>query len=245
MRRSENPVLKEKVFKEAAATMQTANSYGTMTVMGTVNKTFLLFGLLLISASWMWANPEYLSIALLALPLGLVTCIMTVSKKEWSPYTAPIYALCEGVVLGIISLAMEEKYPGIVGQAVGITFGIFFALLLAYRSGVIKATENFKLMVVSATLGIALLYLVNFGLMFFGMRIPMIHESGVIGIMFSVFVCIIAALNLVLDFDFIETGEELGAPKYMEWYGAFGLLVTLIWLYLEILRLLSKSRKRK
>jgi uncharacterized YccA/Bax inhibitor family protein len=127
---------------------------------------------------------------------------------------------------------------------VGLTFGTLAALLLAYRSGLIRATENFKLGVFAATGGIALLYLVSMVMGFFGKSIPFIHSAGPIGIGFSVFVVVIAALNLVLDFDFIETGAQRGAPKYMEWYGAFGLLVTLVWLYLEILRLLAKLQGR-
>ena len=138
----------------------------------------------------------------------------------------------------------EARFPGIVMQAVGLTFGTLAALLMAYRSGLIRATENFKLGVVAATGGIFILYLVSFGMSFFGKSIPFIHESGLMGIGFSAFVVVIAALNLVLDFDFIENGVEQGAPKYMEWYGAFGLMVTLVWLYLEILRLLSKLQSR-
>jgi uncharacterized YccA/Bax inhibitor family protein len=173
------------------------------------------------------------------------TAIVTVFKKEWAPITSPIYAVLEGFVLGGISSIFEASYPGIVIQAVGLTFGTLFALLIAYRSGLIKATENFKLGVVAATGGIFLVYMISFVLSFFGTTIPFIHESGTIGILFSLFVVVVAALNLVLDFDFIERGAESGAPKYMEWYAAFGLLVTLVWLYIEILRLLSKLRSRR
>jgi len=146
--------------------------------------------------------------------------------------------------LGGISVYFEKTYPGIVKQAISLTFGTLFSLLLAYKSRLIRATENFKLGVVAATGGIAVLYLISMVMGFFGARMPFIHESGPFGIGFSVFVVVIAALNLVLDFDFIENGAEAGAPKYMEWYGAFGLMVTLIWLYLEILRLLAKLRSR-
>jgi uncharacterized YccA/Bax inhibitor family protein len=146
--------------------------------------------------------------------------------------------------LGAISAIFEKQYPGIVIQAVGLTFGVLFCLLLAYKSGMIKVTQNFRLGVVAATGGIALLYFVNIIMSFFGARIPFIHEAGLLGIGFSLFVVVIASLNLVLDFDFIEKGAEAGAPKYMEWYGAFGLIVTLIWLYLEILRLLAKLQRR-
>ena len=242
--RSGNPVLDEEEFKKEAALKLEGER---MTVSGTVNKTFVLFIGLMITATWAWMNPMQSPIILIgSIVLALVVGLITAFNKRYSPITAPIYALVEGVVLGSISVRMEENYPGIVGQAIGLTLAIFFALLIAYRSGLIRATENFKLMVVSATLGIMLLYLVNFALLlFFDTRVSMIHESGFAGIMFSTFVCILAALNLVLDFDFIEQGEKLGAPKYMEWYGAFGLMVTLIWLYMEILRLLAKSRRRK
>jgi uncharacterized YccA/Bax inhibitor family protein len=176
---------------------------------------------------------------------GFVVALVTVFKKNWAMVTAPIYALLEGLVLGALSAVFEARFPGIVIQAVGLTFGTLFALLMAYKSGLIKATENFKLGVVAATGGIALVYLASLALGFFGVSIPFIHGSGPIGILFSLFVVVIAALNLVLDFDFIEGGAAAGAPKYMEWYAAFGLLVTLIWLYIEILRLLAKLRSRR
>ena len=159
--------------------------------------------------------------------------------------TSPIYAVIEGVFLGVISSMMESKFPGIVMQAVGLTFGVLFALLVAYKSKMIKVTDNFRLGVVAATGGIAILYFISIIMGFFGARIPFIHESGPLGIGFSLFVVVIASLNLVLDFDFIEKGAEYNAPKYMEWYGAFGLLVTLIWLYIEILRLLAKLNSRR
>jgi len=170
--------------------------------------------------------------------------LVTIFKPVWAPVTAPIYALLEGLALGAISAYFQARFPGIVIQAVALTFGVLFALLLAYRSGLIPVTENFRLGIVAATGGIAIFYLVAIGLGFFGIRIPMLHEGSWLGIGFSVFVVIIAALNLVLDFDFIEKGAEQGAPKVMEWYAAFGLIVTLVWLYLEILRLLSKLRSR-
>ena len=176
---------------------------------------------------------------------GLVVAIVTVFKKTWSPVTAPLYAVLEGLFVGAISAIFEQRFPGIVMQAVMLTMGTLGALLLAYKSGLIKATENFKLGVVAATGGIFLLYLVNIVLRMLGFDgFGFIHESGTMGIAFSAFVVVIAALNLVLDFDFIESGAESGAPKYMEWYGAFGLVVTLVWLYLEILRLLAKLNSR-
>jgi uncharacterized YccA/Bax inhibitor family protein len=157
----------------------------------------------------------------------------------------PVYAAFEGLLLGGISAMYEQRYEGIVINAVALTFGTLAALLLAYRAGLVRATENFKLGIFAATGGIALVYLISMVMGFFGRSIPYIHESGLIGIGFSLFVVTIAALNLVLDFDFIERGAELGAPRYMEWVGAFGLLVTLVWLYLEILRLLAKLQDRR
>ena len=170
--------------------------------------------------------------------------IVTIAKKQWASVTAPLYALLQGILLGGITGMYEAQFPGIGLQAIGLTFGILFALLFCYMSGMIKPTENFKLMIASATGGIFLLYMASFVLGLFGINIGFIHSNGLIGIGFSMFVVGIAALNLVLDFDFIEEGVEAGLPKHMEWFGAFSLMVTLVWLYLEILRLLSKLRSR-
>jgi len=242
--RTANPALSDKAFQIPQATGE-----ATMTINGTVSKTGIALLLLLMSASWTWqqayAGADISAPLILGLLGGLICAFVTIFKKTWAPITTPIYALLEGLVLGGISAIFERSYPGIVIQAVGLTFGTLFALLLAYQSGMIKVTENFKMGIVAATGGIFLVYLVNFIMGFFGARIPFIHESGWLGIGFSLFVVVIAALNLVLDFDFIEKGAEHGAPKYMEWYGAFGLMVTLIWLYLEILRLLAKLQSRR
>ncbi len=241
MFRSSNPALRDNVFVSAKV-IDTAN---VMTIEGTANKTLILLGLLTASAIMTWANPMKFRPLLLPLAiLGFVVALVTIFKKEWAPVTAPLYAVIEGAFLGVISIFMEKFYPGIVMQAVTLTLGTLFCLLAAYKSGLIKATENFKLGVISATGAICLVYLVNMVMGFFGHRISFIHENGPAGIIFSGIVVVIAALNLVLDFDFIEQGAAAGAAKYMEWYGAFGLMVTLIWLYLEILRLLSKLRRR-
>ena len=241
MMRSGNPALRESVFTKAVP----AADGSIMTIGGTVNKTMILLFLVVITASWTW------SLGVNALPyiapaaiFGLVAAIVTIFKKDISHITAPVYALLEGVVLGGISSVFEKQYPGIVIQAVALTFGTLFCLLAAYKTGIIKATENFKLGVVAATGAIAVVYIVSMIMGFFGASMPMIHSTGPMGIIFSLFVVTIAALNLVLDFDFIERGAESNAPGYMEWYGAFGLIVTLIWLYLEILRLLSKLQRR-
>jgi len=241
MMRSGNPALKGDIFTRVPQ----AVGAGVMTIQGTVNKTLILLLLTVISASWAWSNAAIaLPLLIPAAILGLIVGIITIVKKEKAAITAPIYALVEGVVLGAISSVFEAQYQGIVIQAVALTFGTLFCLLIAYKSRLIKVTENFKLGVVAATGAIALIYIVSIVMSLFGARISFIHDSGPIGIGFSVVVVIIASLNLVLDFDFIETGAERGAPKYFEWYGAFGLMVTLIWLYLEILRLLSKLRSR-
>src|SRR5678816_4398262 len=240
--RSGNPVLKDSTFEIPHVTGE------RMTVGGTVNKTTMLLALTMITAVYTWGRfnethdpASVQGLMIIGLVGGLIVAMITVFKTQAAPYTAPVYALLEGLFLGGISAMFEARMPGVVIQAVGLTFGTLFCLLAAYRSGLIKATENFKLGVVAATGGICLLYLVNIVMGLFGHSIGFIHESGTFGILFSAFVVVIAALNLVLDFDFIERGAEQGAPKYMEWYGAFGLLVTLVWLYLEILRLLGKS----
>ena len=241
MMRSGNPALRGNIF---TATSAQAGS-GVMTIQGTVNKTLILLILTMISASFAWSNPAAsMPFLIPAAIAGLVVALITIFKKETAYITAPIYALIEGIVLGAISSVFEAQYQGIVIQAVALTFGTLFCLLMAYKSGLIKVTENLKLGIVAATGAIAIIYIVSLVMGFFGARIPFIHDSGPIGIGFSLVVVVIASLNLVLDFDFIEKGAESGAPKYFEWYGAFGLMVTLIWLYLEILRLLSKLRSR-
>jgi len=210
-----------------------------MTLQGTVSKIAISLVLLIVTASWVWGR----AMGGLGIPPiawggalgGFVVAIVTCFKKEWAPVTAPIYALLEGLFIGAISALFELQFPGIVVQAVSLTFGTLFALLIAYRSGLIKPTENFKLGVFAATGGICVVYIISMFLGFFGVSVPLIHSSGTFGILFSVFVIVIAALNLVLDFDFIEQGAAQGAPKYMEWYAAFGLMVTLVWLYIEAL----------
>ncbi len=219
-----------------------------MTITGTVNKTAMSLAVLMVAAMYVWGKGAQGQLPMFwvwgGVIGGFVMALATAFKPVWAPYTTPLYAALEGLALGGISYVFEQTYPGIVAQAVFLTFGTLGALLFAYRSGLIRATENFKLGVFAATGGIGLVYLLSFVLGFFGISVPLIHSSGTFGILFSMFVVVIAALNLVLDFDFIEQGAERGAPKYMEWYGAFGLLVTLVWLYLEILRLLTKLQRR-
>ena len=239
--RSGNPALSSKTFKNI-------EGIGTekMTIEGTVNKTAMSLLLLMVTASYTWMNPSP-GLMILGFIGGFIMAMITIFKKTWAPYTVSGYALLEGLALGGVSRIFEENYPGIASQAIFLTFGILAALLLAYKTGVIKPTENFKLGVFAATGGIFIMYLISFIMSFFGsgMSIMNPNNASMMSIGFSLFVVVIASLNLVLDFDFIEEGAERGAPKYMEWYGAFGLLVTLIWLYLEILRLLAKLYSRR
>ena len=239
--RSGNPSLSSKTFKNIEGV-----GAEKMTIEGTVNKTAMSLLLLMATASYTWMNPS-LGLMILGFVGGIIMAIITIKKKIWAPYTVSGYALLEGLALGGISQIFESLYPGIASQAIFLTFGILAALLLAYKSGVIKPTENFKLGVFAATGGIFIMYLISFIMSFFGsgMSIMNPNNASMLSIGFSLFVVVIASLNLVLDFDFIEEGAERGAPKYMEWYGAFGLLVTLIWLYLEILRLLAKLYSRR
>ena len=241
MLRSGNPALKGDVFGGIRA----ESSANAMTVSGAINKSFLLIVLLVFSASFVWSRPQAAAVFLFpSLIVGFIIAMVTIFKKEYAPVTAPVYALVQGVVLGTISSFFEASYPGIVIQAVALTISILLCMLLAYRSGLIKVTENFKLGIIAATGGIALLYFASIIMSFFGVNIGFIHSSGPMGIGFSLFVVIIAALNLVLDFDLIKKAAEYNAPKFMEWYCSFALIVTLVWLYLEILRLLAKTRSR-
>jgi uncharacterized YccA/Bax inhibitor family protein len=242
--RTSNPALSADAFRGQGI------SYGdTMTMPGTVNKTGILLLCAIATSAWTWNRfhtaPESVGALVLGGAIGgFIVALVTIFKKEWSPFTAPIYALLEGLVLGAVSAMFEVRYHGIALQAVGLTFGTLIALLIAYSSGVIRVTDKFRMGVVAATGGIALFYVAEFILGFFGIHFTTINGAGPIGIGFSVIVVIVASLNLVLDFDLIESAAHSGAPKYMEWYGAFAVMVTLIWLYFEILRLLAKLRNR-
>ena len=215
-----------------------------MSVRGAVNKTFVLLGLVIFGAAIVWGQPlKYMSLAMPAMIAGAIIALVTIFKKEWSPVTAPCYAFCEGIVIGWLSSMVEQSYPGIAAQAVILTFGVLFCMLGLYQSGIIKLNDKLRMCIFAATGAIGLVYLVSFIMGFFGKTIPLIHGSGPIGIGFSLIVIGVASFNLIIDFDFIEKGPQYGAPKYMEWYGAFGLMVTLIWVYIEILRLLAKLRR--
>jgi uncharacterized YccA/Bax inhibitor family protein len=246
--RTSNPALSTNAFLD----VRRDPAAPPMTLEGTVNKAAFLLFLVVVPAAWVWTQVRTAFDPAGAGPWvlggtvgGLVAAVITIVKKEWSPVTAPVYAALEGLALGGLSALLESKYPGIVTQAVALTFGTLAALLVAYRSGLIRATEKFKLGVVAATGAIALYYLVGLGLSLFGIAMPFLQGSGTASLVVSGVIVVVAALNLVLDFDFIESGVAAGAPKYMEWYGAFGLMVTLVWLYIEILRLLAKARSRR
>jgi uncharacterized YccA/Bax inhibitor family protein len=247
--RTANPTLNANTFTGFQVAGATSNA---MTIQGTVNKTFVLTALLLASAMWTWGRffqsgdpAGIIPYAIGGAVGGLIFALITAFKKNWAMITGSLYAVCEGFFIGGISAVFEKMYPGIVIQAVALTIGTLVGLLMAYKSGLIKVTENFKLGVAAATMGIALFYFVTWILGMFGVGMPIVYGSGLLSIGISVVIVVIAALNLVLDFDFIESGAQQGAPKYMEWYAAFGLMVTLIWLYIEILRLLAKLNQRR
>lgn len=247
--KSANPALRTDTFSNLRYTADRAEA---MTVQGTIYKTFLLLLLSMLSAGWVWmkfyktgGNATAISTWIWVGAIGgLVLALVTAFKKEWAGITAPLYALVEGLFIGGFSALLETAFPGIVIQAAGLTFGTLFAMLAAYQTGLIKATERFKLGVFAATGGIALVYLVVMVLAFFGIQPSFMYSSSWLSIGISLFVVGIAALNFIIDFDFIERGARMNVPKYMEWYGAFALMVTLVWLYIEFLRLLSKLRER-
>ena len=247
--KSGNPTLSEKAFQGSIAT----NYSETMTLRGTLNKFGFMLLMLMGSAYYSWkefnAGGNVQPLIWTGLIAGLILALVITFKKEWSPYLAPAYALAEGLFLGAISamynMAFAEQAPNIIMNAVGLTFGTAIAMYLLYSFKIIKATEKFKSIIFTATAGIAIFYLIAMVLGFFGVHMAFLHEGSLMGIGFSLVVVAIAALNLILDFDMIEQGTAAGAPKFMEWYGAFGLMVTIVWLYLEILRLLSKLSDRK
>ena len=251
--RTSNPALSGDAFRTGEI------AYGEgMTISGAVNKTGILVILCVLSAAWTWnrffgaaaISPQE-AMQSVALPVmagaigGLIVAMVTIFKKEWSAVTAPVYALLEGLVLGGASAMLEMRFHGIAIQAVMLTLGVLVVMLLAYRSGLIKVTDKLRLGIVAATGGIFVFYLLQFVLGFFHVQfLNVVNGGSAIGIGFSLLVVGIAALNLVLDFDLIENGARSGAPKYMEWYSAFALMITLVWLYFEILRLLAKFRER-
>ncbi|MBF0483256.1 MAG: Bax inhibitor-1/YccA family protein [Candidatus Omnitrophica bacterium] len=255
--KTSNPIFSEGALQKAAVFTDSQ----PMTVMGAVNKTYILLALLIGAAFFVWQKAMALvlpgqtiqySSAMAAVGMyimvgaigGFILGLITVFKANWVKVTAPLYAVFEGLFIGGLSAIFELQYPGIVLNAVALTFATLLCLLTAYRTGMVKVTDKFRAGIFAATGAVCLIYLATWILSFFHVQIPGIYGHGAVGIGFSLIVVVIAALNLVLDFDFIERGAEQGLPKYMEWYGAFGLMVTLVWLYLEILNLLYKLRSR-
>lgn len=236
--KSGNPVLSDKILRENSVV-----SHEAMTQKGAYQKTGFLLVLCILAASFTWKEGGQVFI-LPGIIGGLIFALITVFKKTWARFTAPAYAVCEGLALGAISYIYQGQYNGIVQNAIMLTFAVMALMLFLYSSNIIKVTDKLRKGIFVATGAIALVYLVGFIMSFFGTSIPMIHSNGPIGIGFSLVVVGIAAFNLLLDFDFIEKAELARSPKYMEWYGAFGLMVTLVWLYLELLRWLSKLNKR-
>ena len=245
--RSGDPSLNDRVFGS-----QPRPAFGEerMTLQGAINKSFLLLVVLLAGAFWPWS--QYLSTgdaSVVGTPLlvgalgGFILAMIISFKANLAPVLSVPYAALEGLALGSISALLERRYPGIAIQAVGLTFAVFAVMLVAYKLNIIRATERFRSIVIGATGAIALVYIVSMVLGFFHVAVPLLNSSSPLGIVVSLVIVGVAALNLILDFDFIESGAAQGAPRYMEWYAAFGLLVTMVWLYLEILRLLSKMRR--
>jgi uncharacterized YccA/Bax inhibitor family protein len=248
---SGNPTLSQKIFNRSI----TQDEAGTMSVRGTINKFGFLLFMVLAGAAYTWYlyynNQQQTMMTLMWVGIigGLISVIAISFKPTLAPYLSPAYGILEGLFLGAISAilnnAFREKYPGLVLQAVGLTFGVAIAMFLLYNFRIIKATERFKSVIFAATAGIAVFYLITLVLRLFHINIPFMYDSSMLGIGLSLFIVAIAALNLIIDFDMIEKGQDMGAPKFMEWYGAFGLLVTMVWLYVEILRLLSRFAGRK
>lgn len=247
--KSGNPTLSEKAFENTAVT----DLSQVMTLRGTLNKFGFLVLMVMGTAFYSWKEfsegGNIVPLIWMGAIGGLIVALVITFKKEWSPYLSPLYGLLEGLFVGAISAfynyAFAEKAPNLIINAVGLTFGTAIAMYLLYSFKVIKATERFKSVVITATVGIGIFYLITIVLEMFNINVPFLHEGSAFGILFSLFVVAIAALNLILDFDMIERASAVRAPKFMEWYGAFGLLVTIVWLYLEILRLLSKMSSRR
>lgn len=239
--RTANPALSDRAFAGVLAQPLGAE---VMTLNGTVNKTLISVLITFLGALFIWNSPHLVTLSLPAAILGLVLGLVITFKQTWAPFLTPAYAAVQGVFLGAFSLYAEQAYPGIPAQAVGLTVATTFCLLFAYKSKIIPVTDNFKKGLFAATAGLALFYFGAFIAQLCGLSLPFLSSNSPLSIIFSVVVVVIAALNLVLDFDFIEhAAASRAAPKYLEWYGAFGLLVTLIWLYVEIVRLLMKTRR--
>ena len=249
LEKSGNPTLNEKTFQRA---QPVTHDGSLMTVNGTINKFGIMFLLLIAAASFTWKaaadGKNIVPWIIGSLIGGLIIALVISFRPQSATFLAPVYALIEGVFVGGISAYYNDAFvtiaPNIVMQAVALTFGVVIAMFALYHFKVIKVTQKFKSVLIAATLGIFIFYLLSIVLRFFNVQMPLIHDNTMWGIGFSLVVVVIAALNLLLDFDMIEKGAAMGAPKYMEWYGSFALMVTIVWLYLEILRLLSKLASR-
>ncbi len=246
---SGNPALSEKTFKNITFS-DTSNA---MTIKGTLNKFGFMTIMLLAGAVFAWKSvnenaPYAQALMWIGLIGGFIMAITLIFKMQWASYLAPAYAVLEGLFLGAISATyayiFEEKMPNIIINAVGLTIGACIAMFILYRTGIIRATEKFKKIILIATAAIGVYYLFTWIVSLFGVNVSFIYDSSLLGIGISLFIVTIASLNLIMDFDMIEQGAAHGAPKYMEWYGAFGLMVTIVWLYLAILRLLSRFAGR-
>ena len=235
-----NPLLKDSVFQSPVSHNE------VMTVSGTINKSIILWIFLAVSAFYSWTYPAVIMPLLLPVLMGaFVLAIVSVFKKTAAPFLSPLYALCEGLVLGTVSLCFEKMYPGVVVNAVLSTVCVLFCMLASYKSGILKATPGFQKAVIFSTLAIGLVYMADLLLNVFGVgKFPYIHDSSTLGIVISFVIVAVASFNLIIDFDLIEKGAQSGAPKYMEWYSALSLMITLVWLYLEMLKLLSKLSSR-
>lgn len=250
--KSGNPTLTEKIFDNSANAE--ASMQGTMTIKGTMNKFGFLLLMVIGGAAYTWHLYQDLNHIMMGVLMmtgvfgGMICAFAMIFKPNWAQYIAPLYGILEGFFLGGISALMNDAfkktYPGLVMQAVGLTFGVAIAMFLLYNFRIIKVTEKFKSILFTATAGIGIFYMLSMILGMFHVSMPFMYDSSLLGIGISLFVVVIAALNLLMDFDMIERGAEQGAPQYMEWYGAFGLLVTIVWLYIEILKLLSRFAKR-
>lgn len=242
--RSSNPMFRDENMRSSSILDQTSFNEGTMTVEGAVNKSLILFGILMLTSAYAFLNPNY-TLMWVGIIGGLIASLVGIFKPQYAPYAAPAYAAFEGLAIGTISIVYASLYAGIVFQAATLTFGVLFLMLTLYKARIITVTEKLRSGIMMATGAIALLYLVNMILYWtMGYRMPFIHEGGTFGIIFSLAVVALASFNLLLDFDNIERGAQMNAPKYMEWASAMGLLITLVWLYLEILRLLAKLQDR-
>ncbi|MDR0820161.1 MAG: Bax inhibitor-1/YccA family protein [Endomicrobium sp.] len=235
-----NPLLKDSVFQS------TASYNEVMTMSGAINKSIILWILLAGSAFYSWTHPGVIMPLLLPISIGaFVLAFASIFKKAATPFLSPLYALCEGLVLGMVSLYFEKSYPGIVVNAILSTICVLFCMLASYKAGILKATPGFQKTVIFSTLAIAFVYIADLLLNVFGAgKFPYIHDSSTFGIIISIAIVAVASFNLIIDFDLIEKGARNGTPKYMEWYSALSLMITLVWLYLEMLKLLSKLNRK-